>query len=278
MAEEGAVLLELDHVVAAGADLRAAAIYMSQRMGFTLSRGSNDRHLRILLAHGRLELAQQDGTDWQWSRFHLRTRDIMAAMTAMRGRGFEPSEPVPMGGTGGAPAAYEMELSYPNPALPLVTQPVGPPRPQDAMEPERARAAVEHANTAVALTEVMVLAPDRGPVVEFYERLAGEKAGRVFSDGSLGIEGQTIPLGGGKRVSVVTAPFGTGPAARFAAEAKTGVFAVTVRVRSVRAAAEALRNGAVSSFFQDGRLVTSAAFPGDYFGTHTLIFEEAPPA
>lgn len=236
-------MANLNHAAAAGPDLREAALHLSTRLGFTLCRGDHEHHLRILFGDGYLDLlGEPEAGEWHWSAFSLAS----------------------------AQGAQPEVILHPR-AFPSLGQPL---RPQAGMEPERARAAVIHANTAIALAGVMVMVPEAhlAETVQAYERLTGVQAGAPFSDSALGVTGQTIPLANGQRISVVAASMGTGPAARFAVHAPAGVFAVVVRVGSIKAAADCLRNGSVYSYRSDEKLVTSSALPG--FGG--LIFEEAP--
>ncbi len=233
----------INHVSAAGLTLRDAALYLQQRLGFTISRGDSPTELRAVFEDGYLEL-RQEGYAWEWSRFTLRSPD-----------------PDP------AAAIFAQTLSA---VLPEVISPPVPLRPQDAMEPDRARAVVQHANTAIGLAGVMVIVKDLNAAVPIYEEALGAKAGEPFEDNILGITARDIPLSGGQRITVATASLGTGAAAHFAGEKPAGIFAPIIRVRSLKAAADALRQGATYSYYTEDRLVTSEGLPG----LGALIFEE----
>jgi hypothetical protein len=214
--------VQLTHVIASGADLRQAGLHLSQRLGFTLSRGETDSSLRVVLEQGYLQLEETPAGEWFWQRTALAD-----------------------------PSGY----------LP----------PQAAMEPERARAVVTHTNTAIGLLGVMQMVPDVAKAVAQYERRLGVRSQQPFSYGSLGVRGQSVPVGAGQFISLVTATADKGPGARLLRESPHDIFAVIVRVASVRTAAETLRKGAVYGFMDDfGRLVTDAALPG--YGV--MIFEE----
>jgi len=220
-------LVELDHISAAGPDLKEAARWLSLRMGFTISRGADESHLRIILDTGYLELRQDEAPAWRWTT-----------------------------------------------PLPVHLPAPGGPRPQDLMEPERAKAVTTHANTAIGLGGVLIVVPEIEPVIADYEESLGHKAGPEYRSSVLGITAREISLPGGLRVVVGTASFGTGPAIRFAAHHKSGIFAPIIKVRSLQAAADALRKGAVYSFYDDKMLVTSAAMPEM---ATAMIFESTTP-
>lgn len=269
-------MFELDHVRVSASDLRSTALHL-QRLGFTLSRGDAPDHLRIVLADGYLDLRQEPVAGPRWSRYYLRIPDLEVAAWALRERGLNPGEllPVPGPEPGGNPVAHEAALQDPAEpgVLPWLIQPAGGLRPQDRMEPERARAVTTHANTATTLGGVMVLVPETEPVVALYEQLLGRRADAGIRDHALGVEGQSLTVGEGKAVSIVSATYGTGPADWFRNEFRAGLFAVVIRVQSLPAAAEALRNAGVYSFFHEGALITSAALPG--FGLLVLAQEGA---
>jgi len=207
-------LFELDHIAAAGPDLKEAARWLSLRMGFTISRAVDENHLRVVFERGYLDLSQDSASAWRWTT------------------------PLP---------------------VQLSTTIVA--RPQDAMEPARAAAVISHVNTAVGIVGVLIIVPEVEPIIAGYEQQFGHPAGPEYRSSVLGITAREINLPGGFRVAVGTASFGTGPAIRFAAHHRSGIFAPIIRVRSIQAAADALRKGSVYSFYDGRMLVTSAAMP-----------------
>lgn len=268
-------MLDLDHIVARGTGLMDAAGHLSRRLGFTLSRGESEQHLRIVLQEGYLDLYEQPEKIWHWSEFTLLSNDLMADYAALKKAGLSPRAPKPVGlGANGQPDHYEVELadiSLPG-TLPRLVQYVSPARPQDRMEPARAQAVVQHKNTASALSGVILLTPELGPVVDIYTRMFGVDASAPFENDVLGIQAQTIVLPSGKHIVIARASFGTGPAARFAEMYRSGLFAVLLQARDLRAAGDCMRAGGVFSYFNDDRLVTSSALPE--FGA--LIMQQAP--
>lgn len=228
----------LDHVTAVGSDLREGAVHLGQRLGFTLSRTEDPLNLRVLFQEGHLDLRQEEVFQWHLTRFTMRLEGLSPAQEGVL------SEQAPKG------------------TLPLRVAPDSPRRPQEEMEPGRAAAAVQHANTAVGLAGIMLLVPEVEPAVALYERLLGVSAGEPFSDSTLGVEGRSIPVGEQQRISLVTAASGTGPAARVRREIHSGICGVIIRVQSLQAVRESLRKGAVYAFANEGSLVTSSAVPG----------------
>lgn len=255
-------MYQLDHVVATGKVLYEAAAYLSKRLGFTLARGRDERHLRVVFADGYIDLAEDPFTDWHWSSFVLAAASLGAAEQA----GLKLGEPLltPEG------TVRDLIADAAPDTLPFLLERTGSPRPQDDMEPARAAAVVQHANSAVALAGVMLLVPELEPAVRLYEGLLGAQAGDLYEDSVLGIEGRDIPFGNGKRVSIVRGNIGTGSVSTYQHHAGSGIFALIIKVRSLKAAAEALRQGAVYGFYNERFFFTNDGLPG--YGS--IMFEE----